>query len=263
MFTCKVCMRNYPTLESLKRHMRYAHTENRVKCRWCPYDVSSNATYRMKQHEKTKHWYKFKDESKQTKAQNQKTPTKKVSSVVRKVEKKKKKKENSTDYETTKLPSAECPPLREPSPMTPDDLELEDEPVVEDDQSVQVKETPEDIQEPDDYVVGEKTRREYSHRSEGGIGRDGYSGLVKTEKCELPDGTVYSLTSYWVPEIPVRRYKATGIQDSTTLETCDKDVQVVQTTTILETQTEKIKEIPEKTHEDKEISCDIIAYRFY
>lgn len=48
-----------------------------------------------------------------------KTPTKKLSSVVKKVEKK-----NSTDHEKTTLLSAECQPLGEPSPMTIDFEEL-------------------------------------------------------------------------------------------------------------------------------------------
>ncbi|VDI44109.1 Hypothetical predicted protein [Mytilus galloprovincialis] len=60
------------------------------------------------------------DGNKQTEEQNKKTPTRKVSSVVKKVEKKKK----STDNEKTKLPSAECSPLREPSPMTVEFEEL-------------------------------------------------------------------------------------------------------------------------------------------
>ncbi|CAC5424268.1 unnamed protein product [Mytilus coruscus] len=288
----------------------------RIQRTGCPYDVSSNATYRMKQHEKTRHWYKFKDEHKQTEEQNKKTPTRKCSEV--------------------------------------------DEPVVENDKSAQAKETPDEIQEPDDHEQNEQpeentfteVREELVEVSEDGVelmnedirlveingmtptpnylpsritptnlkygrvydyrqyglpedkdkedprhvllcptstyhsskeaillrrlreqaGRsridtttlpDGYSGLVKTERCELPDGTVYSLTSHWLPEIPVRRYKTSGSQVSTTLETCDKDVQVVPTTTISETQTEKIEEIPEKTHEDKEVNCDINACLFY
>ncbi|CAG2197996.1 unnamed protein product [Mytilus edulis] len=372
MFTCNECMRNYPTLESLKRHLRYAHIDNRVKCRWCPYDVSSNATYRMRHHEKSKHWYKFKDESKE----NQKTPTKKIPSVVKKVEKKKKKKQSSTNSEATKLPSAECPPLREPSPMTvefeelmatkhttptedllfalpviavaedqerakiatdnikeSDGFEIEKGTVVMDDQSVPVSE---DIQEPDETVIserpGEDTVTEVreqlvrSHRGRHGghqedirvveidgmtptpnylpsritpthlkfgkiydyrhfglpeekdnedprqarrnnlsttILPDGYSGLIKTERCELPDGTVYSLTSHWVPDIPVRRYKTTGVQASTTPETRDENIQVTPVTTLSGTQTEEMAAIVKKTFEDKESSCDIIAYHRY
>ncbi|CAG2235315.1 unnamed protein product [Mytilus edulis] len=54
-------------------------------------------------------------------------------------------------------------------------------------------------------ILRKQARRSHINTS---ISLDGYSCLVKTERCELPDGTVllYSLTSHWVPEIPVRKY---------------------------------------------------------
>ncbi|CAC5371558.1 NPSR1 [Mytilus coruscus] len=66
-----------------------------------------------------------------------------------------------------------------------------------------------------------------------------------------------------LPVTGYRKSQSVGTKPQAILETCDKDVQVVPTTTISETQTEKIEEIPEKTHEDKEISCDIIAYDIF
>ncbi|VDI28132.1 Hypothetical predicted protein [Mytilus galloprovincialis] len=59
MNTCMVCMRTYGSQESLKRHMRYAHNENKIRCRWCPYEVSSNVRFRMRDHERSQDWYRF------------------------------------------------------------------------------------------------------------------------------------------------------------------------------------------------------------
>ena len=47
---------------------------------------------------------------------------------------------------------------------------------------------------------------------------DGYSGIIKTERCELPDGTVYSLTSHWVPHIPIRKQQHFSAQWGTRSE---------------------------------------------
>lgn len=54
-----VCMRTYGSQESLKRYMRYAHNENKIRCRWCPYEVSSNVRFRMRDHERSQDWYRF------------------------------------------------------------------------------------------------------------------------------------------------------------------------------------------------------------
>ena len=48
---------------------------------------------------------------------------------------------------------------------------------------------------------------------------DGYSGIIKTEGCELPDGTIYFLTSHWVPEIPIRKQQHFSAQCGTSSET--------------------------------------------
>ena len=47
---------------------------------------------------------------------------------------------------------------------------------------------------------------------------DGYSGIIKTERFELPDGTVYSLTSHWVPQIPIRKQQHFSAQWGTRSE---------------------------------------------
>lgn len=54
-----VCMRTYGTQDSLKRHMRYAHNVNKIRCRWCPYEVSSNVRFGMRDHERSQHWYRY------------------------------------------------------------------------------------------------------------------------------------------------------------------------------------------------------------
>lgn len=46
-------MRTYGTQDNLKRHMRYAHNVNKIRCRWCPYEVSSNVRFR------SQHWYRY------------------------------------------------------------------------------------------------------------------------------------------------------------------------------------------------------------
>lgn len=53
------CFRIYPTSEVLKRHIRYAHSVSKIRCRWCPYEVSTNVRFRRVKHKKTMHWYKF------------------------------------------------------------------------------------------------------------------------------------------------------------------------------------------------------------
>lgn len=79
---------------------------------------------------------------------------------------------------------------------------------------------------------------------------DGYSGLIKTERCELPDGTIYSITSHWVPEIPIKRRNSIG----TPVEEKKVSFTATQTETGLENTTETA---------EKAIDCDIIACRFY
>ena len=48
---------------------------------------------------------------------------------------------------------------------------------------------------------------------------EGYSGIIKTERYELPDGTIYSLTSHWVPEIPFRKQQHFSAQWGASSET--------------------------------------------
>jgi hypothetical protein len=45
--TCTRCCRTYLTSETLKRHIRYAHSVNRIRCQWCPYEVSRNPIVRI------------------------------------------------------------------------------------------------------------------------------------------------------------------------------------------------------------------------
>ncbi|CAG2204377.1 unnamed protein product [Mytilus edulis] len=72
-----------------------------------------------------------------------------------------------------------------------------------------------------------------------------------TERCELPDGcVVYSITSHWVPEIPIKRRNSIG----TPVEEKKVSFTATQTETGLENTTETA---------EKAIDCDIIACRFY
>ena len=62
---------------------------------------------------------------------------------------------------------------------------------------------------------------------------------------------------------PSRRNKATGIQVSTTLETCDVKVQVVPTTTISGTQTEKMPEIQRKRTQIRKSVVTLLHVGFF
>ncbi|CAG2216397.1 unnamed protein product [Mytilus edulis] len=74
--------------------------------------------------------------------------------------------------------------------------------------------------------------------------------LIVWQRCELPDGTIYSITSHWVPEIPIKRRNSIG----TPVEEKKVSFTATQTETGLENTTETA---------EKAIDCDIIACRFY
>ena len=60
--TCMRCCRTYLTSETLKRHIRYAHSVNRIRCQWCPYKVSRNPIvriFRIVRRQTTMHRYMF------------------------------------------------------------------------------------------------------------------------------------------------------------------------------------------------------------
>lgn len=66
--------------------------------------------------------------------------------------------------------------------------------------------------------------------------------FVKTDRCELSDGTVYSLTSHWVPEIPSIGTKPLEGRFRLHLKRVMRMYRLLET--ISGTQTEKIPEIP-------------------
>jgi len=89
---------------------------------------------------------------------------------------------------------------------------------------------------------------------------DGYSGIIKTERCEPLDGTIYSLTSHWVPQIPIRKQQHFRAQWGTRSET-DFSVQCDMTREAedIGSQTEDIRIVTRTIGSD----CNIISCRMY
>ena len=89
---------------------------------------------------------------------------------------------------------------------------------------------------------------------------DGYSGIIKTERCELPDGTVYSLTSHWVPQLPIRKQQHFSAQWERRSE-LDFSAQcnITMETEEVGSQTEDVRIVTRTTGSE----CDIISCRMY
>ena len=89
---------------------------------------------------------------------------------------------------------------------------------------------------------------------------DGYSGIIKTERCELPDGTIYSLTSHWVPQLPIRKQQHFSAQWGTRSE-LDFSAQcnITMETEEVGSQTEDVRIVTRTTGSE----CDIISCRMY
>ncbi|VDI13005.1 Hypothetical predicted protein [Mytilus galloprovincialis] len=140
MNTGMVCMRTYGSQESLKRHMRYAHNENKIRCRWCPYEISSNVRFRMRDHERSQDWYRFlveqaaelkENSSKYRNHKSKKGERKKhtavstMKSTVNKIcDKKGEEIKKLFNEGIPKYIATPIPPLREPSPVDTDFKEL-------------------------------------------------------------------------------------------------------------------------------------------
>ena len=414
------CYKTYGTPEALKRHVRYAHNTSTVRCRWCPYEVSSNVRFRMKDHEKKQHWYKYHTETaaplrtsnhhhNNKKDKNQKIEPKadkkeKIKSVVTSngsSKSSKEKQSKSTSSTTAKGASTTSEkenlkplsPLREPSPfdlefegmMSTNMLSLEEETlfkeiertikgVVEEktlkDSESHVKEQAQpdvqeiqEIEEVIEVVVEERSTdvqptiitteidamqvdtenqqqesrqvednriviidgmkptpefiprglsivqkpygRVYDYRhydlptpnmeddprdvllappssyNETAEGKfmnrirerarrhgcetktipDGYSGIIKTERCELPDGTLYSLTSHWVPSIPLKKFRHFGQQYCPETRDTENQVDIKPERRDATTQSEDTRRVVLK--QDSEAQCEIISCRFY
>lgn len=52
---------------------------------------------------------------------------------------------------------------------------------------------------------------------------DGFRGVKKVECAYLPDGTVYELTAYWMPDPTCRVFNMNTTQEEESKETCGTD----------------------------------------